>query len=73
MPNCNQIGKLYLEVKVHTFLHPQPLGKAALLFHIIGQRVISISRLTLREEDVVVEAQVLAASHSLFEIAKLSC
>ena len=64
--------KTDLEVKVQAFLHPESLWENVLLFHVVGQGVVAVSCLALREEDGVVEAQELAASHSLFVITKLS-
>ena len=66
-----QRKKTYLEVKVHAFLNLETLGENVLFFHVICQRVVAVSCVTLREEDGVVEAHELAASHFLLVITNV--
>ena len=50
-----------LKVKVEAVLQDEALGEAAVLLHVVGQGVVPVGSLSLRQKDRVVEADELVA------------
>ena len=45
------MNKPYLEVKVEAFLQPEPFWEDVVFLHVVGQSVVAVGGLALREED----------------------
>ena len=50
-------AKAYLEVEIETILEDKSLGKTLVLLHVVGQRIVPVRRLLLREEHRIIAAE----------------